>query len=53
MIEIIGWMAVALIIYKVIKKIFFRKKTIKSEIILDSKEIEHYGPFSGCFRYKK
>jgi len=25
----------------------------KNQIVLDSKEIEHYGPFSGSFKHKK
>ncbi len=53
MIELIGWAATILIFYKIIKKIFFRKKVTKNEIILDSEEMNHFGPFSGSFKFKK
>lgn len=53
MIEVLGWTAVIILLYVAIKKIFFRKKINKNELILDSKEIEHLGPFSGSFKYKK
>lgn len=53
MIEVIGWMIVIGISYLTLKKIFFRKKIDKNELFLDSKEIDHYGPFSGSFKNKK
>ena len=53
MIEVVGGMLVVGFFCLVLKKIFFRKKVDKNEIVLDSKEIEHYGPFSGSFKYKK
>lgn len=53
MIEVLGWLLVVGFFFLVLKKIFFRKKVDKNEIILDSKEIEHYGPFSGSFKHKK
>tara|TARA_B100001093_G_C26405529_1_gene833176 strand:- start:436 stop:600 length:165 start_codon:yes stop_codon:yes gene_type:complete len=53
MIEVLGWLLVVGFLSLVLKKTFFRKKVDKSEIVLDSKEIQHYGPFSGSFKYKK
>ena len=53
MIEVLGWTVVIIMLYVAIKKIFFSKKINKNELILDSKEIEHLGPFSGSFKYKK
>ena len=53
MIEVLGWLLVVGFHSLVLKKIFFRKKIDKNEIVLDSKEIEHYGPFSGSFKHKK
>lgn len=53
MIELIGWAATILIFYKIIKKIFFKRKVIKNEIILDSYEMNHFGPFSGSSKFKK
>lgn len=53
MIEVLGWTVVTMVLYVAIKKIFFRKKINKNELILDTKEIEHLGPFSGSFKYKK
>lgn len=53
MIEVLGWLLVVGFLSLVLKKIFFRKKIDKNEIVLDSKEIEHYGPFSGSFKHKK
>ena len=53
MIEVIGWTVVSGILYLLVKKIFVRKKIDKNEIFLDSKEIDHYGPFSGSFNNKK
>ena len=53
MIEALGWLLVVGFFSLVLKKIFFRKKVDKNVIVLDSKEIEHYGPFSGSFKHKK
>ncbi|MDA0754047.1 MAG: hypothetical protein O3A49_05160 [Candidatus Marinimicrobia bacterium] len=53
MIEVLGWTVVIILLSVAIKKIFFRKKINKNELILDSKEIEHLGPLSGSFKYKK
>ena len=53
MIEVLGWLLVVGFFSLLLKKIFFRKKFVKNEIVLDSKEIEHYGPFSWSFKYKK
>ena len=53
MIEVLGWLLVVGFLSLLLKKIFFRKKFDKNEIVLDSKEIEHYGPFSWSFKYKK
>ena len=53
MIEVLGWLLVVGFLSLVLKKIFFRKKVDKNEIVLDSKEIEHYGPFSRSFKHKK
>ena len=53
MIEVLGWLLVVGFISLVLKKIFFRKKVDKNEIVLDSKEIKYTGPFSGSFKHKK
>ena len=53
MIEVLGWLLVVGFLSLVLKKTFFRKKVDKNEIVLDSKKIEHYGPFSGSFKHKK
>jgi hypothetical protein len=53
MIEVLGRLLVVGFFFLVLKKIFFKKKVDKNEIILDSKEIEHYRPFSGSFKHKK
>ena len=53
MIEVLGCMIVIGFFYYILKKVFFRKKVDKNEIVLDSNEIEHYGPFSGSFKHKK
>ena len=57
MVEFVGYIAVSLLIVCLIlgiKKIFFKKKGYKDEIIID-KDIGHYGPFSGSFKnpYRK
>jgi len=53
MIEVLGWLLVVGFLSVVLKKIFFRKKVDNNEIVLDSKKIKHYGPFSGSFKHKK
>ncbi|MDA9041232.1 hypothetical protein N9I03_05885 [Gammaproteobacteria bacterium] len=52
MIEVLGWMIVVGFFCYILKKIF-RKKVDKNEIVLNSNDIKHSGPFSGSFRYKK
>tara|TARA_B100000767_G_scaffold81543_1_gene78402 strand:- start:215 stop:376 length:162 start_codon:yes stop_codon:yes gene_type:complete len=53
MIEVLGCLLVVGFFSLVLKKIFFRKKVDKNEIVLNSKDIKHSGPFSGSFKYKK
>ena len=53
MIEVVGWLAVVGFILAITKKIFHKKKTNKNEIILDNKDFDHLGPFSGNFKDKK
>jgi hypothetical protein len=52
MIEIIGWSLVLIISYKITRRLF-RKKIIKNEIILDKKQMQHYGPFTGSINLKE
>ena len=54
--EISGWLLMLLLIiifYRIFKNLFFKKKINKNEIVLNSKDIKHSGPFSGSFKYKK
>jgi len=53
MIEVIGWIMVTTSCYLILKRLFFKKKIIKNNIILDSKQIDHLGPFSGGFKFRK
>ena len=53
MIEVLGWMIVVGFFCYILKNIFFRKKVDKNEIVLNSNDIKHSGPFSGSFKYKK
>ena len=53
MIEVVGWLLVVGFILVIIKKLFHRKKPNTNEIILDNKDFDHFGPFSGNFKYKK
>ena len=54
--EISGWLLMLVLIiifYRIFKNLFFKKKINKNEIVLNSKDIKHSGPFSGSFKYKK
>jgi len=54
--EISGWLLMLFLIiifYRIFKNLFFKKKINKNEILLNSKDIKHSGPFSGSFKYKK
>ena len=42
-----------IIFYRIFKNLFFKKKINKNEILLNSKDIKHSGPFSGSLKYKK
>jgi len=54
--DISGWLLMLFLIiifYRIFKNLFFKKKINKNEILLNSKDIKHSGPFSGSFKYKK
>lgn len=56
LIEFMGWLFVIFLItifYRILGFLFKKKKVSKNEIILNSKDIKHSGPFSGSYKYKK
>ena len=56
LIEFMGWLFViflVIIFYRTFRFLFKKKKVSRNEIILNSKDIKHSGPFSGSFKYKK
>tara|TARA_B100000787_G_scaffold137652_1_gene106499 strand:+ start:480 stop:665 length:186 start_codon:yes stop_codon:yes gene_type:complete len=54
--ELIGW-AIAIfllvIIFSLLRKIFFGKKVNKNDILMSDSYMNHLGPFSGRFKFKK
>ena len=56
LVELMGWLFVIFLItifYRTFRFLFKKKKVSRNEIILNSKDIKHSGPFSGSFKYKK
>ena len=53
--ELIGW-AIAIfllvIIFSLLRKIFFGKKANKNDILMSDSDVNHLGPFSGQFKFK-
>jgi len=53
--ELIGW-AIAIfllvIIFSLLRKIFFGKKVNKNDILMSDSDVNHLGPFSGQFKFK-
>ena len=56
LVEFMGWLFVIFLItifYRTLRFLFKKKNVSRNEIILNSKDIKHSGPFSGSFKYKK
>ena len=54
-IEIVGWTFVIIFITLtsyLIKKIYLKKKTKRDDILMSNKDMSHFGPFSGQFKFK-
>ena len=56
LVEFMGYLFVIFLItifYRTLRFLFKKKNVSRNEIILNTKDIKHSGPFSGSFKYKK
>ena len=56
LVEFMGWLFVIFLItifYRTLRFLFKKKNVSRNEIILNTKDIKHSGPFSGSFKHKK